>query len=212
MGLGDHFHCNGIVNYYASLEPVEVLVKQKFYSTIQFLYRDNPNVCVHPVADDNEATRLFNAAPHKLDRIDEGTPGVSFNESFYRKAKIPVEYMGKYARIKRDYESELKFFNELGLKKNEYVFCHETNSTRKCFVNYSVVNKSGLRVVKSDRMDKSVYDYMTIIENAKEVHSVPSAFPPLIDCLCGDIADLYFHSHISMYMIKNWKRAQGTLV
>ena len=52
--LGDNFICNGIVHYYAEnlCDTLHIPCHQKYFETIDCLYKDFDNIIVHPFNDD----------------------------------------------------------------------------------------------------------------------------------------------------------------
>ena len=58
LGLGDHFHCNGVVRFLLKEKykdtKVLLFAKQKYLEMVQFMYRDMHNLKVIPISNDEK--------------------------------------------------------------------------------------------------------------------------------------------------------------
>jgi hypothetical protein len=54
LGLGDHFVCNGLVNYLSRTHNIDLICKKHNEPTVDSLYVDNNNVKIISIIGDNE--------------------------------------------------------------------------------------------------------------------------------------------------------------
>ena len=61
LGLGDHFHCNGVVRYLLKNryqgKKVHLFAKKKYFEMVKFMYRDLDQLKIISVTD-NEKDEL----------------------------------------------------------------------------------------------------------------------------------------------------------
>jgi hypothetical protein len=86
----------------------------------------------------------------------------------------------------------------------DYIFVHDKCSTG----DYKLDIKSDLRQIKPDKIpcESSIFDWIGIIENAKEIHAINSSFVHLIDSVKTN-GKLYYHNKPNMFgfsLKKNW--------
>ena len=123
-----------------------------------------------------------------LQMLSDPTYGTMTNWAYgvYMQAGVNPYYMRSKFHVERDLEREEKLFNHYGLTEGEYIFVHDNpgsdlkDGTRKVDV------KSDLKIFNPNDTYKefpNIFDYATIIENAKEVHCMHSCYVWLIDLL-----------------------------
>jgi len=111
-----------------------------------------------------------------------------FDEEMYIKARVPFKYKWEKFKIQRYMGREKELFDKLGLKENEYIFIHDKGSM-------PIHIATDIATVCPDNLDYAITDYLYILENAKEIHCIDSAFLNLVDCY-GIDSDLYFHKRV----------------
>jgi hypothetical protein len=96
-------------------------------------------------------------------------------------------------KVVRDLEREQRVFESFGLKKGEYVFVHESKDRGRL-----ITSTMNLPVFNPDDHYKDVpnmFDYLTIIQNAKEVHCITSSYAMLIELTeIGDKHTNFLHT------------------
>ena len=50
LGLGDHIICNGLINHISVSKKIYLICKLQYYKNIKYLYQDNNNVKIIPLA------------------------------------------------------------------------------------------------------------------------------------------------------------------
>ncbi len=169
LGLGDHFVCFGLVCYMASQEPVYLLTKQPYVTTVKAMY-NGYNVHVVPVRNDADCAAWESHPDFKrLGFSNENEE--RFGEEFYKQAGVPYEYRWKY-QIHRDLKREQELFDFFGQRE---VFIHDDHAR-------------GFEIpLKGFRPDilftRNMLDYGLLIEHAQEIHCIESSFRLMIDFL-----------------------------
>jgi predicted transcriptional regulator len=119
---------------------------------------------------------------------------------FYNMAKLPVQYKYDFFHINRNINREISIFEDLKLQKNNYIFLHKGD--------YELRNDTfptNIKIVEPK--EYGLFDWMYVIENAKEIHCIDSSFLCLIDCMSlRDDIKLVNHRYVRNYpdWIKLW--------
>lgn len=99
-------------------------------------------------------------------------------------------------KIKRDYETELKVFKELGLEDGEeYNFINE-NQTR-IFQKTKIEVNNGLKnIYMTSDVKYNLFDWCTVMEKAKTIHTVSTSVVFLVDLLKDTTSDINIYKRI----------------
>jgi hypothetical protein len=126
-----------------------------------------------------------------LDVVDLGFFGknflesttLNFDEQMYAQAGVDFDLRWKTFDPIRNHNKERQIFDSYGVNPGEYIFLHE-DPTRYMVINRSLI-QSKLKVVQPSPkyVKHSITDYMLLIENAAEVHTIESSFGALIDSM-----------------------------
>mgnify|MGYP003110551424 CR=1 FL=1 len=209
LGLGDHIICNGIVRYVVkayAFNSVSLVVKKSNLNNVKRMFSDLPQVSFFVVEEDKEFIEEYNSNLKSTPLLRVGFERCrnhEFDRSFYESVNVPFKERWDSWCLERDIEQEQRLISELNLD-GEYIFVHDKSSVG----NYNLNINSGLRQVKPDRLksEKSIFDWMGVIENAKEIHGISSSFTHLIDSMKLK-NKLYFHdikaSHGMGFSLKN---------
>lgn len=208
LGLGDNISCHGIVRHYSEIyKSVKIFCKEKNFNNVSYMYNDLKNLEIIK-ADDQDAIHFL-----KKNKI-QNVKIVGFNLNnyenfelqFYKMADVPIEFKYSKFYINRNIEKEIELFKKLNLKEKEYIFIHDAGfELKEDFINQE------MKIVKPE--DHDFFDWIYIIENAKEIHCIDSSFLCLVDVLNLDKKiKLYNHRYcrnypenIKLYTNKNWK-------
>lgn len=206
QGLGDCILMSGSVRYWAySVGEVHYLVLPRNVSQIQHLYRDMPQVRVRSLGSVHgkritsvykRLKKQFRRAniPHKIfnwgimqnweadiNRLGLDSRINHWGEAFYRMMGVPYTARYDHWFIKRDAERENRVFRQLNLDKTEdYIFL--SGKRRKQLKNLKI--HSSKRIVSPDEFpdlsSTHIFDWIGIIENASEIHTVDTSWFHLI--------------------------------
>ena len=200
LGLGDIIICNGLIRHVSKLNPLRqifLICPQKFITSVSFMVKDISNLKLL-IMDDGEAHELLDDMPDN-DKIYVGhhnlssTPSNSFDESFYNQLGIPFKMRWTNFKVERDIERECSLREQLRLTPNEYIFIHDDPS-RNFIINPEFIESKTLpRISPSTQYTNNIFDYISILEGAKEIHCIDSCFRLLADSVLPNRDHLYFH-------------------
>lgn len=219
LGLGDHIICNGLVRYMAeSYEKVFLFSKPHNIKNIKVMYKDNPRITILSY-DDRQVREFINMfsvykfmiVGHHISeffkKVDDVSINKTFDQLFYEDQKIPFEYKWDKFFVERDLKREREVYYDIyGLDDNsEFIFVHESNDYLPLIKD---INTS-IQKITPDNKEISIFDYLYLIEKAKEVHVVNSSFMNLIDCIQLRNDNLFYHEYarpnINTVLKLNWK-------
>lgn len=207
LGLGDHISCHGIVRHFSEIEDkICLFIKPHNLDNVKRMFSDINNID-YIVGDDNFVNDYI--SKNKINNLIK--VGFDLNKTdnfeiqFYNMANLPIEFKYTKFHVERNYDKEIEIFNSLSLKKNEYIFVHDGGYE----INETLYPKD-IQIVKPN--GHGLFDWMYVIENAKEIHCIDSSFICLIDCM--DLPNIPLNNHryvrkypdyIKLYTTKNWK-------
>jgi len=132
----------------------------------------------------------------------------TFDEMFYNMAGLNFDDRWNKFFIPRDRFKENELIDKFNVRNKEYVFVHDDPSRGFTIDNKYLENKLIVRPDKA--ITPNACDYISLIENAKEVHCINSSFRILVDHLTTT-GSLYFHLYPRRttdsdipYTKKNW--------
>ncbi len=218
LGLGDHISCNGLVR--KIIDPQQkyfLFCKHHNVATVKFMYHDLPNLTILPVSNDGEAVRIcndryINGWGEKTIRIGFEKMNqllVSFNckfdVAFYKQMEIPFEERWNSFYYKRDrLDQEMELFSKLGLKeKEDYIFIHH-DPKRKFEIQEKYFTGNIVQPVVG--LTDNIFDYVYIIEHAKEVHCIDSSFLLMIDSLSNFDIPCFYHAYARHWVYTSWEK------
>ena len=216
LGLGDHLICNGLVR--RIIDPiscdVQLVVKNRNLNNVSRMYSDIPNLTFFKVDEDQEFVE-FCSMNRVWDRVIkvgfEHCRMGDFDKSFYDCVHIPFHHRWDSWELKRDYEQEARLAAELNIK-GDYIFVHDTSSEGQ----YDIQIDSPLQQIKPRKLEceDSIFDWLGVIENAKEVHCIDSSFIHMIDSYSFSNKKVYHNIRIALSksgvgftLRQNWMRA-----
>lgn len=185
LGLGDHIICNGLIRYIidkCQLKHPFLVVKKSNLANVQRMLIDKPELDFFVVNQDSDFINHYEQHKHiPLVKVGfEKCNNSAFDKSFYESVNVPFVERWQSWYIQRDSDQENKILQALNINE-DYIFVHDESSTGKYNLNIS----SKLRQVKPTKLncEKSIFDWIKIIENAKEVHVISSSFAHLVNSL-----------------------------
>jgi hypothetical protein len=132
LGLGDHFICNGLVNYHAAqFEKIILPCKRHYLATVQCLYSDNDKISILPV--DNEPHDIIEFSQQEnLNIVQVGfdylkTSSSSWYDSFYEQCNIPTDYRLSHFSLPHQIPNAHTLYNQI-IKSPDYILVHNGSS------------------------------------------------------------------------------------
>lgn len=229
MSLGDSFVSAGIANYYGDrCQELHYPALPKYYKTLKTLFQDHPNIIVIPMDDfENENQYVFH---NRLSRIMR----MGFEEHNIKNFKIvPMWDLQLYANYGLSFDLRYTNFrlpkkingsDELyeKLSDNEpYILVHRYTGDAPEGIPIDIPQFreiNNLPPIKIIEIEEGITDnmmhYTKLIQNAKEIHVVPSSFHCLVDSIDTD-ARLFFHDvreKTSMFINFPWNLKKWVIV
>jgi hypothetical protein len=201
LGIGDQVMTCGMVRHFLEYGyKVKIFARLAHKVTCEFLYRDAGDLVSFEYLTTGEAREIWDRVPaiqaegyeirplatYKVPThvwnwftVGEGKEMANWTHTTYIQGGVNPFYMKTKFKVVRDLEREQKVFDQFGLKKGEYLFVHESKDRSR-----TIEYPKDLPVFNPDDHYKEIpnmFDYLTIIENAKEVHCMTSSYAMLIE-------------------------------
>jgi hypothetical protein len=215
LGMGDSVVHNGMVRKIVEDNPdsqIYIAAKHHYFTNVKFMFRDNPNITVISVLDDNEMERIVHS--NNFDKIISShfntnssyNYEIYFDDAFYLIVGMDPKIKQEYFFIDRDYELEEKVFNELITSKGitEYHFVHE-KPDQNIKIKRDLLDSNYPVITAEPQYD--MFSLLKVIENAKSVNIISSSFLSLMMCKKfneNTVAHMYCdRQYISPYVKKH---------
>ena len=217
LGLGDHIICNGLVRHFAELYgQTFVFTKPVNKINIKRMYSDNKKITILPMSDQQvrEFINIFKShkyviaghTPEFEKKYNDPNLHKNFDELFYEDNNIPFIYKWTKFFVERDLKREKEVYYDIyGLNDDsEFIFVHENPIYSPVVQNIS----ENIQKIMPDNKEVGIFDYLYLIEKAKEVHVMNSSFMNLIDCIQLRNDNIYYHEYarpgINTILKLNW--------
>lgn len=213
LGLGDHFICNALVRELCSSVPedsLEIVTKPTHIDTVSFMFRDVPNLKVVALKSGNFATpengnEVFEYARqnqqqvikigHEFMRTD-----INFDKAFYSQFELNFEKRWSGFKVIRDLESEIRTSHCLNVKE-KYIFVQD-DPHRLMEIKREILPKN-IRIISPIwGLTNNMFDYLSLIQGAEEIHCIESSFMFLIDSFDINVP-LFAHRYARNYPANN---------
>ena len=185
LGTGDHFICNGLVNYICSeieketekclqSSPVVYLsCKKRNIKTVSYLYSENKMVIPIEIGD------------NEIGCVNSFVEQNNLKESFYKQFDIPYNFRYEYFRLPKT-----KFPKMLQTPNERFILIHDTCSDAK----YNLDIETSLTKVYFES-NEPLFAHMDLIKKAWEIHCIDSSIYHLIENMRNDLSSgLFFHN------------------
>lgn len=200
LGLGDHIITNAIIRKLNKQLNKVLFVRECNYESVKFMFRDIKTLSLSLVKDEYNMMKevgekkLTNTLVIGLMNLKENE---YFDKSFYKELGIDFNLRWTGFYVERDMEREAHLYKKLNLKETEdYIFVHDDRD--RDFGIKDIFLPKNIRIIKPDRtLTENIFDYLTVIEKAKELHVISSSFMFLIDSF--ETQNKLFMHHYARY-------------
>jgi len=194
LGLGDHIICNGLVRHYQKkYDNVTVFCKPQNFNNIVYMYRDNKNINVLNIGEDNDVKNYIQKEKINNDVIKVGFEhligGETFDECFYIGKSLSFNLRFEEFYIKRDLELEKKILLTLNPKNEKYIFTHNVNPNKL---------RKDLKIIENPT-DYCIFNLLSLIENAEEIHLMESSLKCLVNSYKIENPKFFYHQYVRGY-------------
>lgn len=202
LGLGDHIVNNGMVrHFYTQYGEIVLLSYKHNVKNVQYMYRDLDKLQVIGVESDSQADHYITS--NNLDCLKIGfndlsgvMPELPFDKAFYKLAGLDFSVRFDEFYFQRDLKKEKKVLNALNPTGEKYIFVHD-DASRGFSIDMNKVTKDHKIIMNDKRFN--VFDYITLIENAEEIHFMQSSFKELMCSYELKKPILYQHNYVRQY-------------
>jgi hypothetical protein len=190
LGLGDHFVCNGLVNYFSKLEKIDLICKKYNEPTVKTLYQDNNSVTIVPIPAQNELLESYNysvSTNQKILRIGFDKCDINnWDRSFY--SQVGLDFVERY----RLFKLPKKLPEQAPAPQEPFIFIHSESSegSYNLNINSSINNRFYVKKTDTDNL----LGYLRLITMAEEIHCINSSLFHLIDSIPSITNKLYYHN------------------
>lgn len=205
MGLGDHIICNAIVRHLAEEDIVIVPVKRHYETSMKFMYSDDPRIKVAPFDDDAETDRycrfmakeglevIWNGNVGQAKKI-WGKSGRQWDRRFYEQMNLDFNLRWDRFKLPKNSCDWKKLFHMRfpGVAPKNFIFLHHTSSTGVKKIRGDFI-RNQYKFIPDTTFTDNIFDYVELIENAREIHCINSSFLCLADSL-NLKGKLHFHA------------------
>lgn len=202
LGLGDHIVNNGMVrHFYKQYGEITLLSYKHNVKNVQYMYRDLDKLQVIGVESDSQADNYITS--NNLDCLKIGfgdlsgvMPELPFDRAFYKLAGLDFSVRFDEFYFQRDLKKEKEVLDILNPTSDKYIFVHD-DASRGFFIDMNKVTKNYKIIMNDKRFN--VFDYITLIENAEEIHFMQSSFKELMCSYKLEKPILYQHNYVRKY-------------
>lgn len=204
LGLGDHFVCNGLVRYYhKKFGKTTIFCKNHLANNIRFMYRDLNNMIVLALPDDGDVQAYIHSNNLQSQTITIGFDKIrsnkivstSFDQAIYEAENVPFSVRFDEFYIQRNLSREKQLFDQL-IKTDKYIFVHDDRD-RGMNIDESRIC-GDLPILRNDTK-YLITDYLTILENATEIHLMQSCFKDMINSYNMPKPKIFLHNYVRNY-------------
>ena len=231
MSLGDNFVLTGIAHHFGDrCNELYVPVNPGNYETMSTLYKDHPHIKVIPTTDYPNGDEQQYVDEHKLGRILR-TEYLSWYVKNYR--LVPMWDLQLYSNYELSYglrysnfrlpeyiEGSDELYDQLS-QGEPYILVHRytNNHPHGIPININefraVANLPPIKVIEiQEGITDNMMHYVKLIQNAQEIHVVPSSFHCLVDGI-NTKARLFFHDireKTAMSVNSSWNNHKWIMV
>jgi hypothetical protein len=205
LGLGDHIICNGMVRHFCKYNDNIVLFCYSHYlENVSYMYSDLDNLEIFTFDTEQE---IFNFTERNravktnlikpgFDNLDSCLDKMTFDEAFYYLAGLDFKIRFDEFCIPRDLEREKKVCETLNPDGEKYIFVLD-DPQRGYNIDMNKVTDE-YKIIRNDYRFL-MFDYITLLENAEEIHMMQTGFLDLVNCYKMDKPKIYRHNYVRNY-------------
>ncbi len=193
LGLGDHFHCNGVVRSLINEKyrdtKVKLFAKEKYSEMVKFMYRDLSNLEIISITNDEKKEKNeINSIVKNNDIVEKigfdyflrnKNKGKTIDMLFYEQYNIDYSKRFELTYWKRDPNKEKKLYKDI-VENENYIFVHD--DPNRGFVIPDNAFSKQFQIIRNSNSN-SIFDYGEIIEKSKEIHVMESSARCMLEYL-----------------------------
>lgn len=194
LGLGDNIIQQGIVNIFHSMfDTFYVLCKHYNRRSVEHMNKKNSNVAVISADDDRQANDWVNT--FYGEKIICGHTGEGWHFKRNGFDKVFYEQLGMNISESFNWEAQDGDQSESVLRKlypeRDFCFVHDDSSR-----GYHINPQTDLPIVRNTIQSQTIFDYLPLLREAKEIHCMDSSFALMIDRSDIPAENLFIHRRV----------------
>lgn len=201
LGLGDHIICNGMVRHFCKLyDHLTLFCYSHYADNVRYMFRDLKNLTILDFKAEPEVVSYIVQNNLQKDLIKIGFENLhqhleytTFDKAFYILAELDFSVRFDEFYFERDYDKENTLVETLNPTKEKYAFVHDDPDR-----GYSIDIECDYRIIRNDKRF-GLFDYITLLENAEQIHLMQSSFKDLINSYKMDYPKIYQHNYVRNY-------------
>jgi hypothetical protein len=201
LGLGDHFICNGLVNYISQKVEIVLPCKQHNYATVQCLYINNKALKVVPIVnEEHDIFKLVNETQLPLFKVGFdylNTTSTIWYDAFYEHIGLHPTLRHTMFTLPQEFIEQNRLYLENSCHSTPYIVVHDSSSVVDKYPIdfYLGRNISDLPNIITVRPNQSnnLLAWTKVFQNAQEIHAVNSSVYWLLDSMPNLKSKLYYH-------------------
>ena len=219
QGWTDIINSLPLINYYAkSYDELVVIIREDSRSIVDYYVRGLKNVIMYYVPKYTLDTSVFQIPPtydvlyhgyhdmHRRDKFKDKfrTETMYFAKGFYEYYDIPFEEKINCFSLNRDTSVEdLKYKEFISKYGDDYVLFHDDQNTPggNTGINLNDILKDIPNIINLNSITSNVFDYVKILEKAKEIHLVDSIWAATCYLLDAKYS-LFKNKNVFLYAFK----------
>jgi hypothetical protein len=233
MSLGDCFVVNGLAHYFGDrCNELHYPVRPVYFKTIQSLYRNFPHIKVVAL-DPLDGGENQYVEEHKLVRLTRADPLVCvmingvivkplWDEQLYNNYDLPFSIRYSHAKIPEYVEGANELYQKLS-GGNPYIIVNRLSGEHPDGIPIDIagfrrsVGLPDLPIIEiTEGITDDMMQYIHLIQNAAEIHTVPTGFFHLVDSMYNRTnAKLFYHDARASTLIRincSWNKYRWTVV
>lgn len=198
LGLGDHIICNGLVrNIVKKGGDYSLFVYRHNMESVKFMYRDLDNLSFIDTYDDGfilEFIKSNNVSEDDFIRISltGWSREITWDQNFYFQHGVDFKERWDSFHVVRDEIREKKLYDLLNPEDEDFILIHNKGSDEIDRIDYFFIDDK-FKKIYVESITENIFDYLLLIERAKEIHCIQSSFHHLVDSFDLN-SNLFFHT------------------
>lgn len=192
LGLGDHLICNGLVREITKNKNNEfnLFCYKHNRASVEFMYKDLNNLKIIEISSVSEVENFFKKnninsddiyMSGVLNEVSWSPNSKSFEESFYKQNGLEISYKWNLFKVDRDLTRESILKQKLGITDDsDYIFIHDDERFK---IDEEYIKSNLKKIRPTIGLTDNIFDYCSVLENAKEIHLIESSFCFMVDLL-----------------------------
>lgn len=197
LGLGDNLICLGLIRTISEVNPHKrfyLACLPSYFHSITWMFQESKNIFPVAVTRGREARQLAGFLNATYQTIGIKNVDIKrFDAHFYEEYQIPFEYRWTKSYVPAGPQSD-GLYSLLNPVDEPYILVCRTESGNALF-DLKISNPHNYKVIEIHPATNNIYDWVKLVKNAKEIHSIDTAFFHFVENTLYGCTDkpLFYH-------------------